>query len=226
MFCGVLSSPAKLIPQLWASPPNWLLGSRVRSRSPTPFEPLLRCSRQPNLLLSTEKIMTYQKILVALDRTDASDRVFDHALGMARSSQGQLQLVHSINVSAYDNLGKLIDAGAGLQNSAKVQHEEEAAQLQLVQETQQWLEQLRTEALNRNIAADFVCKMADPGPFICQLAETWNADMIVMGNSGKKGLKKLVLGSVSDYVAKHAPCPTTVVPNDSSLDVQLLSKAS
>ncbi|PSN12737.1 universal stress protein [filamentous cyanobacterium CCT1] len=170
--------------------------------------------------------MSYQKILVALDRTAASDRVFDHALGVAQSSQGQLQLVHSINVNAYDNLGKLIDAGVGLQNSAKVQHEGEAAQLQQVQETQQWLEQLRAEALKCNIEADFICKIADPGPFICQLAESWNADVIVTGNSGKKGLKKLVLGSVSDYVVKHAPCPTMVVPNDNSLEVELLSRAS
>ncbi|MBE9159997.1 universal stress protein [Nodosilinea sp. LEGE 06152] len=168
--------------------------------------------------------MRYQKILVALDRTAASDRVFDHALGLAQASQGQLQLVHSLNVNPYDNLGKLIDAGVGLQNSAKVQHEEEAAQLQRVQKTQQWLEQLRTEALNRSIEADFVCKVADPGPFVCQLAETWAADVIVMGNSGKKGLKKLVLGSVSDYVAKHAPCPTIVVPSDSSLEAELFSK--
>lgn len=168
--------------------------------------------------------MSYQKILVALDRTAASDRVFDHALGLAQSSQGQLQLVHSLNVNPYDNLGKLIDAGVGLQNSAKVEHDEEAAQRQRVQETQQWLEQLQAEALNRGIAADFVCKIADPGPFICQLAKTWNADVIVTGNSGKKGLKKLVLGSVSDYVAKHAPCPTMVVPNDSSLEVELLSQ--
>ena len=170
--------------------------------------------------------MSYQKILVALDRTSASDRVFDYALGLAQASQGQLQLVHSININPYDNLGKLIDAGVGLQSSSRVQHDGEAAQQQRVQETQQWLEQLHAEALNRNIATDFVCKMADPGPFICQLAETWNADVIVVGNSGKKGLKKLVLGSVSDYVAKHAPCPTMVVPNDSRLEVELLSKDS
>ncbi|MBD1914748.1 MULTISPECIES: universal stress protein [Cyanophyceae] len=170
--------------------------------------------------------MSYQKILVALDRTAASDRVFDYALGLAQSSQGQLQLVHSLDVKPYDNLGKLIDAGAGLQNSAKVQHEEEAAQLQQVQEAQRWLEQLRAEASKRNVSADFVCEMANPGSFICQLAKNWAADVIVMGNSGKKGLKKLILGSVSDYVSNHAPCSTIVVPNDSSLEAEVLSKVS
>ncbi|PZU94453.1 MAG: universal stress protein [Leptolyngbya sp.] len=169
--------------------------------------------------------MSYQNILVALDRTAASDRVFEYALGLAQSSQGQLQLVHSLNINPYDNLGKLIDAGVGLQNSVTVQHEAEATQIQQVQEAQRWLEQLRAEALNQGISADFVCEMADPGPLICQLAKTWAADVIVTGNGGKKGLKKLVLGSVSDYVAKHAPCPTLVVPNDSSLEVELVSKA-
>lgn len=169
--------------------------------------------------------MSYQKILVALDRTAASDRVFDYALELAQSSQGELQLVHSLDVKV-DNLGKLIDTGVGLQTSANMQHDEEAVQLQQVQEARQWLEHLRAEALNRNVSADFVCEMADPGSFICHLAKTWAADVIVMGNSGKKGLKKLVSGSVSDYVAKHAPCPTMVVPNDSSLEVELLSKSS
>lgn len=169
--------------------------------------------------------MSYQKILVALDRTAASDRVFDYALDLAQSSQGQLKLVHNPALKAYDNLGKLIDAGVGLQNSAKVQHEAEAAQLHQVQEIRQWLEQLRAEALKRHVSTDFVCEIADPGPFVCRLAETWAADVVVMGSSGKKGLKKLFLGSVSEYVAKHAPCPTLVVPNDSSLEVELLSKA-
>ncbi len=170
--------------------------------------------------------MSYQKILVALDRTAASNRVFDYALDLAQSSQGQLKLVHNPALKPYDNLGKLIDAGVGLQNSAKVQHETEAAQLHQIQEIRQWLEQLRAEALKRHISTDLVCEMAAAGPFICQLAETWAADVVVMGNSGKKGLKKLILGSVSEYVAKHAPCPTLVVPNDSGLEVELLSKAS
>lgn len=168
--------------------------------------------------------MNYQNILVALDRTAASDRVFDYALGLAQSSQGRLRLVHSLTVKPYENLGTLIDAGVGLQSSSKVQFEEETAQLHQAQEARSWLEQLRSEALDHGISADFVCETADPGSFICQLAEAWGADVVVVGSSGKKGFKKLILGSVSDYVANHTPCSTIVVPNDSSLEVEVLSK--
>lgn len=49
--------------------------------------------------------MSYHKILVVLDRTAASNRVFDYALELAQSAEGQLQLVHSLNAKPYDNIG-------------------------------------------------------------------------------------------------------------------------
>jgi nucleotide-binding universal stress UspA family protein len=101
--------------------------------------------------------MSYQKILVALDRTPASDRVFDYALDLAQRSQGQLRLVHSIPIKPYEDLGKLIDAGVGLQSPTRVQYEEELAHLQQVQAAQEWLEQLAAEALKQNIPTDFIC---------------------------------------------------------------------
>ena len=49
-----------------------------------------------------------------------------------------------------------------------------------------------------------------PGPAICQLAVDLSAQAIVMGSRGRGGLKRAVLGSVSDHVVRHAPCPVIV----------------
>jgi nucleotide-binding universal stress UspA family protein len=49
-----------------------------------------------------------------------------------------------------------------------------------------------------------------PGPAICQLAVDLSARAIVMGSRGRGGLKRAVLGSVSDHVVRHAPCPVIV----------------
>ena len=43
------------------------------------------------------------------------------------------------------------------------------------------------------------------------IAKKWHANLIVMGSHGRKGLKKLLLGSVSDYVARHAHCSVQIV---------------
>ena len=46
---------------------------------------------------------------------------------------------------------------------------------------------------------------------ILDRAHQWRADLIVVGSHGLKGLNRLLMGSVSDAVARHAPCSVQVV---------------
>jgi nucleotide-binding universal stress UspA family protein len=52
---------------------------------------------------------------------------------------------------------------------------------------------------------------ADVARQLLGIAETYNADLIVMGTHGRGGVKRLVLGSVADYVVRHASCPVVTV---------------
>lgn len=164
--------------------------------------------------------MRFQKILVALDDPRRDEAVFKHALSLAQSGESHLKLVHCLSLDIYHNLGSLIDAGAGLRSSSDVLKENEAELLERAQAVQSWLADLRDRAMAQDIAADFVCEIDEPGLLICRLGQGWNADVIVVGNSGKKGLKRLALGSVSNHVVKHAPCLTIVVPWDGSTPIE------
>jgi nucleotide-binding universal stress UspA family protein len=42
-------------------------------------------------------------------------------------------------------------------------------------------------------------------------AAEWHADLIVLGSHGRKGLGRFFLGSVSEAVARHAPCSVQIV---------------
>jgi nucleotide-binding universal stress UspA family protein len=50
----------------------------------------------------------------------------------------------------------------------------------------------------------------DPGPALCDFAGDVDATVIIVGTRGRGGLKRALLGSVSDYVVRHAPCSVVV----------------
>jgi nucleotide-binding universal stress UspA family protein len=51
----------------------------------------------------------------------------------------------------------------------------------------------------------------DPRSRLVQECRSWKADLLVVGSHGRRGLDRLMLGSVSEAVAIHAPCSVEVV---------------
>jgi len=51
----------------------------------------------------------------------------------------------------------------------------------------------------------------DPAAEICRLAEDEGFDVIVVGSHGSGFMKRVLLGSVSQHLLHHAPCPVLVV---------------
>ena len=53
------------------------------------------------------------------------------------------------------------------------------------------------------------------GAAVVRIADEIHADVLVIGSAGKKWLTRLIGGSVSDYVAHHAPCPVMLIRHES-----------
>lgn len=51
----------------------------------------------------------------------------------------------------------------------------------------------------------------NPKAVIPEEAEAWGADLIVLGSHGYTGLKRMLLGSVSQAVLSHAPCSVEII---------------
>ena len=54
-------------------------------------------------------------------------------------------------------------------------------------------------------------RIGSPADEICQLALDLNADLVVVGTHGRRGLRRMLLGSVAEAVIRLAPCPVYVV---------------
>jgi nucleotide-binding universal stress UspA family protein len=50
----------------------------------------------------------------------------------------------------------------------------------------------------------------EPGSALCRLAAEVGASALIVGSRGRGGLRRALLGSVSDYVVRNAPCPVIV----------------
>jgi nucleotide-binding universal stress UspA family protein len=50
-----------------------------------------------------------------------------------------------------------------------------------------------------------------PGQELCALASELSAQAIVIGTRGRGGMRRALLGSVSDHVVRNAPCPVVVI---------------
>lgn len=64
---------------------------------------------------------------------------------------------------------------------------------------------------NKTFRADAVLVPGSPRIAILDEAESWGADLIVLGSHGYGALKRFLLGSVSQAVVSHAKCSVEVV---------------
>ena len=53
--------------------------------------------------------------------------------------------------------------------------------------------------------------IGSPGIALVQVAEAEGADLVVVGNRGMRGVRR-ILGSVPNHVTHHAPCAVLIVP--------------
>ena len=72
------------------------------------------------------------------------------------------------------------------------------------------LEKLKS-TMNKTIAIDGQCVPGSPRTVILDEAETWGADLIVVGSHGYRAWERFLLGSVSQSVVSHAKCSVEVV---------------
>jgi nucleotide-binding universal stress UspA family protein len=69
---------------------------------------------------------------------------------------------------------------------------------------------LATEAFSEVTCTSVVAR-GDAAEVIKQLADHQHAGLIVLGTHGRRGLKKLVLGSTAEAIIRTAPCPVLTV---------------
>lgn len=149
------------------------------------------------------------KILVAIDHSDRNQSVFDSALTLAKTLGATLMLLQVLSEkeAGYPILPTYAYYPIVDDRNYEVYQERLA---EYKQQGIDFLRELTETAAAAGVKTEYTQLTGDPGQTICEIADNWSADLIVVGSRGLKGLKEMFLGSVSNYVTHHAPCSVLI----------------
>lgn len=144
----------------------------------------------------------YKKILVAVDGSSIANHALQEAVRLAQALQAQLQIVHVI-----DELALNLDMGFADMNETLTYIHKAGEQI---------LEAAVKEAQTQGIHPESKLLTTEApgmrlGEVIAQEAIDAQADLIVVGTHGRRGISRVLLGSVADTVVRVAVPPVLLV---------------
>ena len=133
-----------------------------------------------------------RRILLATDLSPASRGATDQALQLARDLRATLLVVSVIDPTSPLAVGAVV-----VRMDQRRAAREAAAQAIVVAGRQ------------AGVSVRFLVWEGEPGPAIVEAAAAERADLVIVGSRGRNRVERLVLGSVSDHVVRHAPAPSS-----------------
>ena len=73
------------------------------------------------------------------------------------------------------------------------------------------VERVAKELRSAGFTVDTAVEVGDIRERIIDSASEWGADLIVVGSHGRRGIQRFLLGSVAEFVARHAKCSVEIV---------------
>jgi nucleotide-binding universal stress UspA family protein len=150
----------------------------------------------------------YERILVALDGSELAERSLPPAEALAERFGAELILVRAVVLSTLRAAGAVVVAPAGPGPIVDPTPHLEEERI----EASQYLDALADQLRSRGRLVKTEMRSGAAGKVIVDLANELEAGLIVMTTHGRSGLERVILGSVTDEVLRHAPCPVLVVP--------------
>jgi nucleotide-binding universal stress UspA family protein len=145
----------------------------------------------------------YTRILVAVDGSHTSRRAFDAALNLAGSLGATLRPFYVVentpmyfDAPGYDPsvlLNRLVEQGKELST--------ELAQA------------MRERGVSGDVAIGEASSVDDVPTLVLRAAAGFNADLIVMGTHGRRGVQRLILGSVAERCVRQSTLPVLLIPS-------------
>jgi len=143
-------------------------------------------------------------VLVAIDESEESVNALQWALNNLITSQDKIILIHAQR----SPISHLATGSPGFMVPTDVTM---ILEKDIKKSTEKILGKATEICKARNVNPKTEAHTGDAREVICDAAKKYNPDMLVLGSHGYGAVKRVVLGSVSDYCIHHVQCPVVVV---------------
>ncbi len=149
-------------------------------------------SKRDVLVVPENAGLGWKNILLATDGSKYSEIAADRAIGFAKSYGGEIKVVSVVDIPAefYAEAPKAVE--------------------DLTRKAKGFVADVKKKAEASDIKTSTFVGEGDAYKVITDLAKKENADVIFMGSHGRTGLKKILMGSVTEKVIGYAPCPVLI----------------
>lgn len=152
----------------------------------------------------------FEHLLVPLDGSARAEQVLPVAARLARASGGRITLLTVIRLSpdaqSYSMVGPFLPQTIFQQDLA---------------EARRYLDHVAQRSDLAGVALDKQVDLGDPAATILSYAEQQASDLIILASHGYTGMRRWILGSVAEKIARHAPAPVLILREGEPLRTHL-----
>ena len=145
----------------------------------------------------------YKRILVAVDGSNPSRRAFESALNLASSMGAVLQPFYVVESTPMYFEAPGYDPSI-LRNRMIEQGKELGAEFN---------QAMRERGVTGEVTVGEASSIDDISTVVLKAATAFNADLLVMGTHGRRGVQRLFLGSVAERCVRQAALPVLLIPS-------------
>jgi len=142
----------------------------------------------------------YDRILIPVDGSSMSINAAEEGIKLAGIMGSSVSFLYIIDLSILS----IPDAETGIANA-------EVIRKGFRDQGETIMGRLKAGAENKGISAGTMMREGDVHEEILSAAREVKADLIVMGTHGRRGLNRLILGSVAESVARRAGCAVLLI---------------
>lgn len=153
----------------------------------------------------------YKKILLPTDGSENSKRANKHALWIADKSDADIVIMYVIEPH-FPELATGLPLSTLPTPDERFYEEIRNEGKQIINNFKQELEDVQCKGICKNTNLKSIITEGKPSNEIVNILDKENIDLVVMGASGRHGLDRFVIGSVTERVVRNARKPVMVIP--------------